>query len=183
MTRTCETCIHYHEEEFNAFCKRNPPIGDYTWPKVLKGHSCSEYKQSQKAARDMKVNVPTTEISKRIADLFGRSHATPWSESEIKSYKAAGRIQIADLELIERYYAAERAKGEKGLHRRDLGTFLNNFAGELDRARAKAPKATAAKQGDPEGWREWMQSKGYEYTEHSKARGYMKEEFSREKRK
>ena len=131
----------------------------------------------------MKVNVPTTEISKRIADLFGRSHATPWSESEIKSYKAAGRIQIADLELIERYYASERAKGEKGLHRRDLGTFLNNFAGELDRARAKAPKATAAKQTDPEGWREWLPTKGYEYADYSKARGYMKEEFSREKRK
>ena len=131
----------------------------------------------------MKVNVPTTEISKRIADLFGRSHATPWSEAEIKSYKAAGRIQIADLELIERYYAAERQKGEKGLHRRDLGTFLNNFAGELDRARAKAPKATAAKQTDPEGWREWLPTKGYEYADYSKARGYMKEEFSREKRK
>ena len=131
----------------------------------------------------MKVNVPTTEISKRIADLFGRSHATPWSESEIKSYKAAGRIQIADLELIERYYASERQRGEKGLHRRDLGTFLNNFAGELDRARAKAPKATSAKQTDPEGWREWMQEKGYEYAEFSKARGYMKDEFSREKRK
>lgn len=179
MSKTCQTCIHLRGDE----CHRNPPIADYAWPKVVLSDSCSEYKQSQKAARALKVNVPTTEISKRIADLFGRSHATPWSESEIKSYKAAGRIQIADLDMIERYYASERGKGEKGLHRRDLGTFLNNFAGELDRARAKAPKATAAKQTDPEGWREWLPTKGYEYADYSKARGYMKEEFSREKRK
>ena len=38
--------------------------------------------------------------------------------------------------MIERYYCVERAKGGHGAHRRDLTTFLNNYEGELDRARA-----------------------------------------------
>lgn len=42
----------------------------------------------------------------------------------------------ADLDLIERYYAAERRKDDKGIHRRDLQTFLNNYPSELDRAHA-----------------------------------------------
>ena len=34
------------------------------------------------------------------------------------------------------YYVSERAKGDKGWHRRDASTFLNNFSCELDRALA-----------------------------------------------
>lgn len=41
-----------------------------------------------------------------------------------------------DLELIERYYAFERAKrDDRGVQRRDLYTLLFNWQGELDRAR------------------------------------------------
>lgn len=39
--------------------------------------------------------------------------------------------------MVCRYTEAERAKGDDGRHRRDLLTFLNNFTGELDRAREK----------------------------------------------
>jgi len=182
MTGTCQTCQHYHVREYITYCRRNPPIGDYTWPKVLKGDSCSEYKQSQKAARALKVNVPTTEISKRIADLFKRSHATPWTDAEIKAYKAIGRIELADFELIEKYYSTERAKGEVGKHRRDLGTFLNNYSGELDRARATVPKARQTAQVDPQGWREFLDNKSYGYTEYARTRGYIRDEFHAQKK-
>jgi len=180
MTRTCETCIHYFESDFNAFCKRYPPINDHTWPKVLKGHFCGEH-QSIPKERQKSTRVPTTEAAKRIATLFGRKLTTEWSEREIRAFKACGTIEPADMAAIESYYAIERAKGEKGLHRRDLGTFLNNFAGELDRARARMPK-TQTQTADPQGWKEWMESKGYQFTEYSKARGYMKEEFQRERK-
>lgn len=43
-------------------------------------------------------------------------------------------ISIPDIDLLGRYYAVERKKGEKGIHRRDLSTLLNNFPSELDRA-------------------------------------------------
>ena len=180
MTRTCETCIHYEENEFNAYCKRYPPVHDHTWPKVLKGHFCGEHKAAQKSTTKS-TRVPTTESAKRIAKLFDRRLTTEWNEREIRAMRNIGTIEPADMAAIESYYASERAKGEKGLHRRDLGTFLNNFAGELDRARARMPKAQT-QTGDPEGWKEWMGSKGYPYAEYSKARGYMKEEFQRERK-
>lgn len=90
-------------------------------------------------------NVPTTRTAQRIATLFNRRLTTPWSVQEIKAFKACGHIADAELGLVEKYYASERAKGEKGIHRRDLGTFLNNFSGELDRARAFSQVA-------PKGW-------------------------------
>ncbi len=124
-------------------------------------------------------NIPQTETAKRLAALFHRRETTPWSEKEIDAFKALGKIEEEDLNLLERYFATRDP-----YLRKDLGTLLNNFAGELDRARAKLPRIrTTTQPTDPEGWREWMQSKGYEYAEYSKARGYMKEEFSREKRK
>ncbi len=49
-------------------------------------------------------------------------------------------IALESLDLIERYYAVERAKGDEGIHRRDMLTFLNNFTGELDRANAVKAK-------------------------------------------
>ena len=91
-------------------------------------------------------NVPTTRTAQRIATLFNRRLTTPWSVQEIKAFKACGHITDTELEIVEKYYSSERAKGEtEGRHRRDLGTFLNNFSGELDRARAFSQVA-------PKGW-------------------------------
>ena len=91
-------------------------------------------------------NVPTTRTAQRIATLFNRRLTTPWSVPERKAFKACGHIADAELELVEKYYASERAKGEtEGRHRRDLCTFLNNWRGELDRAMAFVSKT-------PKGW-------------------------------
>ncbi len=82
--------------------------------------------------------IPTTESAKRISTLFGRRITTAWAEKEVKRYRElikAGYLTPEDLELIERYYVYQR-KRENGIHRRVLCTFLNNFSGELDRARA-----------------------------------------------
>ncbi len=82
--------------------------------------------------------IPTTEIAKRIATLFRRRMDTHWSEKEVKRYRQLIKDQVMSdeaLELIGRYYVYQRKK-ENGIHRRDLYTFLNNFAGELDRAQA-----------------------------------------------
>ena len=95
---------------------------------------------------EIEKNVPTTRTAQRIATLFNRRLTTPWSVKEIKAFKACGHIADAELELVEKYYASERAKGEtEGRHRRDLCTFLNNWRGELDRAMAFASKT-------PKGW-------------------------------
>lgn len=83
-------------------------------------------------------NLPTSPQAIRISQLYNRRQATPWSDKEVKAFKAIGTISIEDLELVCRYTEDERTKDANGRHRRDLATFLNNFRGELDRANAKS---------------------------------------------
>lgn len=93
---------------------------------------------------------PTTPEAKRIADLYRRRHATPWSPKEIKAFKEICPIDPDDLDLVIRYTSAEAAKGDNGRHRRDVLTFLNNFAGEVDRAKAWQAKPTNTSGFTPE---------------------------------
>lgn len=85
------------------------------------------------------MKLPTTTTAQRIATLFNRRLSTEWSEREVKQFKILVKSHcfdsLDDLALLERYYASERRKGEKGIQRRDLSTFLNNFVSECDRAR------------------------------------------------
>lgn len=80
--------------------------------------------------------TPVVEEAQKIATLFRRRLTTAWSPKEISTFKRLRKSgAFADLDLVIRYYMAERKKGEKGIHRRDLDTFLNRFTGEVDRAR------------------------------------------------
>jgi hypothetical protein len=113
-----------------------------------------------------KKKVPETAEGKRIARMFKRRESTPWSDKEIRCYRklvSEGQITPENLETLERYYAEETAKGEEGRQRRDLGTFLNNFTGELDRARACAPAPSGI--ADHPMWRDFLKSKGSPYKE------------------
>ena len=55
-------------------------------------------------------NVPTTRTAQRIATLFNRRLTTPWSVAEIRALKACGHIADTELEVVEKYYASERAR-------------------------------------------------------------------------
>lgn len=91
-------------------------------------------------------NLPTTQNAIRISQLFNRRLTTKWSDKEILAFKAIGQIDPEELDLVCRYTEAERAKGDNGRHRRDLATFLNNFTGEIDRARqAKSAPVNGSK--------------------------------------
>jgi hypothetical protein len=84
------------------------------------------------------MKIPTTPLARRIAALVKRRPTTPWSDREYKQYgklfKAGCFNAIADLELLEQFYAFQHKRGDDGIHRRDLLTLLNNFPGELDKA-------------------------------------------------
>lgn len=85
----------------------------------------------RRASAERKKRLPTTEASIRIAKLFDRRLTTAWSNREIKAIKSIIPIDLSDLALVEEYYHS----GSEFL-RKDLLTFLNNFNGEVDRARA-----------------------------------------------
>jgi len=66
-------------------------------------------------------NRPSTPVAKKIADLYHRKHSTPWTAKEIRAFKSLFPIDPAELDLVCRYTEAERAKGDDGRHRRELG--------------------------------------------------------------
>ncbi len=80
-----------------------------------------------------------TELQLRLGSLFNRKPSTPWTASELKALKVIGRPDEEDLQILETYYRAKLPKSEN-FRRRDLGTLLNNFAGEIDRARNFKPQ-------------------------------------------
>jgi len=88
--------------------------------------------------REKSDKLPTSPQAIRISELFSRRLTTKWSDKEIRAFKAIPRESMEELDIVCRYTEAERLKGDQGRHRRDLATFLNNFNGELDRARAKS---------------------------------------------
>ncbi|MEP6602234.1 MAG: hypothetical protein ABJB49_10580 [Nitrospirota bacterium] len=73
-------------------------------------------------------------LQDRLAAVFNRRKGTRWTPKEEKALQAASPINEGDLSLVERYYQSERGK-DGSICRRDLPTLLNNFPGEVDRAR------------------------------------------------
>lgn len=74
-----------------------------------------------------------SELMIRIGGWFGRKPDTLWSEKEAHALKMANPTD-AEIEGMECYYGASIPKTED-IRRRDLQTLLNNWSGELDRAR------------------------------------------------
>lgn len=72
-------------------------------------------------------------IKLRLCSLFRRRPTTPWSAKEIKAFRKIP-FEEEELKLVESYYTAHIPKDD--FRRRDLGTLLNNWQGEVDRARA-----------------------------------------------
>lgn len=83
-----------------------------------------------KGSAEGKDNLPTSDRAKRIAAMFNRRLTTPWSDKEIAAYKKLSKQSDEDFDLVEMFYQS----GYEFL-RHDLGTFLNNFTGEVDKAR------------------------------------------------
>ena len=85
-----------------------------------------------------KEKVPTTEQALRIAKLVGRKSTTKWSDKEIRAYRKLGKIHEEDFAAMEAYYG----DSSNAYLRRDVMTLLNNWPGEVDRAKAfvVAPK-------------------------------------------
>lgn len=73
----------------------------------------------------------------RAEKLFHRRPTTPWAKAELTAWRAS-RAAIEgthadDWELLEWFYAQPQGKTYA---RRDLATLLNNWTGEIDRARS-----------------------------------------------
>lgn len=75
-----------------------------------------------------------TEIQVRVGKLLGRRTSTKWNDKELAALDAIGEPVEEDLLLLEDFYNALIAPEED--HRRTaLLTLLNNWNGEVDKAR------------------------------------------------
>jgi hypothetical protein len=115
--------------------EKNPPLippdggstsGERFLPKGWKSLTREERKR-----RKVEANSPTMQ---RIGKFFGRKPETLWTIAE-----GAALFEIKppaeEVDLLARYYALPLDK-EADYRRRDLQTLLNNWQGEVDRARS-----------------------------------------------
>jgi hypothetical protein len=72
-------------------------------------------------------------LQRRLGALFRRKASTQWSPQELKALRAI-KVSEDDLKRLEWYYRLQLPIKED-FRRRSLQTLLNNFPGELDRAR------------------------------------------------
>ncbi len=71
----------------------------------------------------------------QINSWFSRRDSTRWSEKEIRAFrKNASPTDSEDIGILDSYYSAE-IQNKEDIRRRDIGTLLNNWTGEIDRAR------------------------------------------------
>ena len=97
----------------------------------------------------------------RVNRLFNRRSSTAWSEKEIKQLKAVAKREgvLDELTEIEAFYNSGYE-----YRRKDVITFLNNFATELDRAR-NSNQGTCPNQGETSSEAEPMYKAGVDWAE------------------
>jgi len=79
-------------------------------------------------------NWHPTPTQQRLNRFFNRRDGTKWSDKELKALKDLGDIDEGDFAVMEAYYTM-RIPEKTDYRRRDMLTLLNNWPGELDRAK------------------------------------------------
>ena len=81
---------------------------------------------------------PSSPFALRLAAIMHRAKTTAWNEKrEIANFRELSKhLREEDLVIVERYYRSNwpPRTGENHL-RHDLATLINNWPGEIDRAR------------------------------------------------
>jgi len=113
----------------------NAPIGE----EKAEGNSPVAPKGAGRVKNEpsIKSKLPTTEPAIRISGIFHRKLTTEWTPKEITAFKKLPRpLDLEELGLIEEYYATHwPPTAGINILRHDVLTFLNNYCGEIDRAR------------------------------------------------
>lgn len=74
-------------------------------------------------------------LALKICSWFNRRETTVWADKEVRAYKKILKTSDEDVALLNSYYTAE-IKRDEDYRRHDVVTLLNNWPGEIDRAKA-----------------------------------------------
>ena len=75
-----------------------------------------------------------TPLQIRVGKLLGRRESTTWSDKELDALRKIGEPTEEELAMIERFYSAD-LPSETDYRRTTMQILLNNWTGELDKAR------------------------------------------------
>jgi hypothetical protein len=81
------------------------------------------------SAKTLKSEWEPSALQSRINSWYNRRDTTPWSPKELKALKSIPEPEEEELTLLAEYTM------NSPYRRRDILTLLNNWQGELDRAR------------------------------------------------
>ena len=131
--------------------------------KPKKADSDSDYDLKEKKIQKEKTSFSfdAENLKERVNKLFNRRESTAWSDKETKQLKAVAKREgvLDELAEIEALYNSGYE-----YRRKDVITFLNNFATELDRAR-NSNQGTCPNQGETSSEAEPMYKAGRDYVE------------------
>lgn len=99
---------------------------------VQRWNSLGEQFSQMLNAKTLKSEWTPTALQKQINSWYNRRDSTPWSPKEMKALKAIPEPDDEDLALLAEYTQ------HSPYRRRDILTLLNNWTGEIDRARGWA---------------------------------------------
>ena len=141
--------------------KETPQITGQETPVIININKKEKEKKIQKEKTNFSFDAHVSEIKERVNRLFNRRSTTAWSEKEIKQLKAVAKREgvLDELAEIEALYNSGYE-----YRRKDVITFLNNFATELDRAR-NSNQGTCPNQGETSSEAEPMYKAGRDYVE------------------
>ena len=89
-----------------------------------------------KGTRKKESTVPTSPEAIALAEIFHRKATTPWTAVEIRKFKSLMPIDPDDLKSLKEYYDDNwPPERDVNVLRHDLKTLLNNFPGEVGRAK------------------------------------------------
>ena len=130
-------------------------------PAIININKKEKEKKIQKEKTNFSFDAHVSEIKERVNRLFNRRSSTAWSEKETKQLKAVAKREgvLDELAEIEAFYNSGYE-----YRRKDVITFLNNFATELDRAR-NSNQGTCPNQGETSSEAEPMYKAGRDYVE------------------
>lgn len=141
--------------------QETPRITGQETPAIININKKEKEKKIQKEKTNFSFDAHVSEIKERVNRLFNRRSSTAWSDKETKQLKAVAKREgvLDELAEIETLYNSGYE-----YRRKDVITFLNNFATELDRAR-NSNQGTCPNQGETSSEAEPMYKAGRDYVE------------------
>lgn len=140
MNQFIPSIMNHHKEPSKepscGFVANAPKTTDDLFP----NHPPTNQGIAARSSMDSRPNAMTVNMAAfktKANRLLGRRDSTPWSAKEIAASKPHLNTPEEDWQLLAKYYAN---RGNEGFYTRtSMLTLLNNWAGEIDKARAKFP--------------------------------------------